>query len=203
MALRLPAVLVPQIGSWEEVRQAFSQQLNQLQQNISSQFPIVDYGGSRVQNVGSPQQLGDAVNLGYLHGVLLPQVQGAITNALSQVINNDVTGTGPNGIYFMGSSGTLTPILTSGFTQQAILTASCSIAPPADASSNPMVSFMMEIRQGGSGGYGVSLDPWYHGLAFTPIITTPGTKACLLFQVGTDTSTGDLLMIPMNGGSIA
>lgn len=71
--LQVRAIYIPPFETLEGARQVLSQQLQSLQQNIASQLPLTDFNGSRLSNVGPPQQMNDAVTLGYLQQLFVPQ----------------------------------------------------------------------------------------------------------------------------------
>lgn len=71
--LQVRAIYIPPFEDLAGARQVLSQQLQNLQQSIASQLPLTDFNGSRLTNVGPPQQMNDAVTLGYLQQLFIPQ----------------------------------------------------------------------------------------------------------------------------------
>lgn len=68
-------ILIPQMDSFNDVRQVVANSFNQLQTQIATQGPPTNFQGQRVQNIANPQQPNDAVTLGYLNSVLIPLLQ--------------------------------------------------------------------------------------------------------------------------------
>jgi hypothetical protein len=192
---------VPQLSSFEDVRQVLGQLANNLQQQWSGVWPPTAFGGSRLTGVGSPQGQDDAVTLGYLHSVLVPQVLGASSSNTSITFPTGVS-VGPYGIFSLATSGSMTPNLTSGWVQQSkYMVASCTLAPPVV--SVPGATFYIQLMQDGTGGRQVTFNSYYHGMSMFELDTTANTMAGLLFQVDTGGGFAQLLDIPMNGWAIA
>lgn len=63
-------ILVPDIHSLADVRQAISQGLSGLQASILNQGVVTEFGGERLTGVGTPRAQSDVVTLGYLQNVL-------------------------------------------------------------------------------------------------------------------------------------
>ncbi len=98
MAIKRKAILIPEFDSWESCRQAVTQSIQDLQSQILSGLPIIDYGGERISNVGIPQANNDVVTLGYLRTMIPTLVQNttSITNlgvATAGLNQKDITST--------------------------------------------------------------------------------------------------------------
>jgi len=72
--LKKVVITIPPMSTFEDVRQVMAKVLSDFQDQLLAQFPIVNYGGRRLQNVGVPQAADDVVTLKYLEGVQ-PQPQ--------------------------------------------------------------------------------------------------------------------------------
>ncbi|MDE1766574.1 MAG: hypothetical protein KGI27_09950 [Thaumarchaeota archaeon] len=72
-------ITVPEMYSFEEVRQAMAKALNDLQVHIASQLPISNYQGQNISNVGPPVAADDVVTLRYLQSVYVPPLTGTKT----------------------------------------------------------------------------------------------------------------------------
>lgn len=89
----IPAVQLPAFTTLEEARQIVIQQLQGVQRQLASPPPVTNYNGSRITNVGFPLQLSDAVTLGYLKAVLVPQFQGSLGNIPTPRVSSGTTTT--------------------------------------------------------------------------------------------------------------
>ena len=108
--------------------------------------------------------------------------------------------TQPAGIYDLGVSGTLTPVLYRAFTQNAFLTGTATLAQPS--AYNAGNSFLVVLVQDAVGGRTVSFNSFYRGLSGFVLDTTPNTYAVLWVQVDASGTFGQVVAIPMNGNSI-
>lgn len=73
------SINIPEMNSFEDVRQALSQVLSDFQQKLLAQFPITNYGGKRISNVAVPVGADDVVTLRYLLGQQLPPPANNVT----------------------------------------------------------------------------------------------------------------------------
>ena len=96
-------IFIPPVSSVEELRQVLTQQLQGFQQYLVSQFPQTTFGGVRLSGIGSPQQPGDAVTLGYLQANIIPrlglggngnQTTISSTNTIDTTLPVDITAKG-------------------------------------------------------------------------------------------------------------
>lgn len=74
-------ISVPPFSSFEEAQQVFVQQIQSLQNSLVNQLPILNFGGSRLANVGAPQYLDDVVTLRYLYANGQQVITGSATSA--------------------------------------------------------------------------------------------------------------------------
>lgn len=65
-------IAIPEMSSFEEVRQVIARAVGELQNHIATQLPIIDYKQRKITNVAPPTEADDVVTLKYLQSVQLP-----------------------------------------------------------------------------------------------------------------------------------
>jgi hypothetical protein len=65
-------IAIPEMSSFDEVRQVLAHTIRELQNHIATQLPIVDYKQRKITNVAPPTEGDDVVTLKYLQSVQLP-----------------------------------------------------------------------------------------------------------------------------------
>ena len=115
------------------------------------------------------------------------------------------------GFYGMGTIGSLTPNMPSGYVQgtgtlggivPGVLTGIASIAAPA--SPVALAWFAIQIVQPATAPtYNVTFASFYRGLSSFILDTTPNTQAVLVFQVSSDGTYAQLMQIAANGMPLA
>lgn len=195
-------ILIPQIESFEDVRQVLGQQMQAQQQALVSSLPVTDYGGTRISNIGSPQQTNDAVNLGYLHSVIVPQVLAQVAQSEASTSIPFGSGGGINGIHVMSYvSSHLTPQPKLGYTQQGTLTLATSTlnAPFLGVATG---AFRTQIIQDATGGRSLIFSTYYRGLSSFVLDESASTYAVFEWQIDPTGAFAQLMNNPPNGWSL-
>jgi hypothetical protein len=65
-------IAIPEMSSFDEVRQVIARAISEVQNHIATQLPIVDYKQRKITNVAPPTEGDDVVTLKYLQSVQLP-----------------------------------------------------------------------------------------------------------------------------------
>lgn len=65
-------IQVPEMNTFDEVRQVLARVVGELQNHIATQLPIVNYKQNQIKNVAPPTEGDDVVTLKYLQSVQLP-----------------------------------------------------------------------------------------------------------------------------------
>lgn len=71
-AIKQTLIEVPEMQSFEDVRQVMAKALNDLQLHIASQLPVTNHQGLRLTNVSPPIAADDVVTLKYLQSIYVP-----------------------------------------------------------------------------------------------------------------------------------
>lgn len=65
-------IAIPEMNTFDEVRQVLARVIGELQNHIATQLPIIDYKQRKITNVAPPTEGDDVVTLKYLQSVQLP-----------------------------------------------------------------------------------------------------------------------------------
>lgn len=65
-------ITIPEMNTFDEVRQVLARVIGELQNHIATQLPIIDYKQRKITNVAPPTEGDDVVTLKYLQSVQLP-----------------------------------------------------------------------------------------------------------------------------------
>lgn len=65
-------ITIPEMNTFDEVRQVLARAIGELQNHIATQLPIIDYKQRKITNVAPPTEGDDVVTLKYLQSVQLP-----------------------------------------------------------------------------------------------------------------------------------
>lgn len=199
MANRLAPISIPPLTNLDDARQAFGLALQSLQTNLSG--ITTSFDGSRLSNVGQPQQASDVVTLGYLRAIL-PSI------FTTQPVNQNTTIQGGSGVpqptaglnIMVPAAGVVTPLLANFYTNQVTLTGNVTVAAPVGG--GPGQTFAVQLIQDSSGGHLVSWDGFYHGISGFILAARASTYATLVFQIQLSGTSALLLDVAMNGNPI-